>query len=460
VRTINLTAVYRGRIDFARDSLGKLRSIESAFQQRRDGVTAALTLLEREWPTIEADGTWVAEHTDQSEVAELCVQYALFFTKDSLDPEGIHMFQRPEVRQNWEYVLYKPATEAGRAILGENSSSYASIVKGLATVYQQTGRLIEAERLCREAFEVDLRVYGDECPTFVANLRSRVSVYLDMGRPEEAEPLSQQALEVARKHGAGDRVVGMCLHDLGTVNRMMRRFEEAEGLYLPALEIAREYKHTEMVADILDDLAALYIGMGRLEEAEPLYREALEIRYRQGRKRPAVGLSLYALGELYRKMGRLGEAEWLYWNAWEVCRPQLGKGHFVVEALVMKTSELYREMGRHEDAEKLTAESADRVSQGLIARLFDRWIPCEGEGAWVTSLGRHTMHWLDHKQELAKRCKELAAERTQLEAENEKLKTKIKVLKAIIGVGEAKVEKWKAKIDELKADPNPDCKES
>jgi tetratricopeptide (TPR) repeat protein len=89
-------------------------------------------------------------------------------------------------------------------------------------------------------------------------------------------------------------------------------YGQAEKWYKNLLEIAPDRLSCEhpSVADILNNLAAIYYDQGRYQEAESLFTQALKLRQKvMGENHPAVADSLNNLGNLYRVCGKFEQAE-------------------------------------------------------------------------------------------------------------------------------------------------------
>ena len=120
------------------------------------------------------------------------------------------------------------------------------------------------------------------------------------------------------------------LHDAGYYLRQSAQYEQAEPLFQRALAIRERVLGADdaLIADSLNNLAALYDNQGRYEEAEPLYQRALAIRERVlGPNHPDLATSLNNLALLYYSQGKYEEAEPLYERALKICEQVLGPNH-------------------------------------------------------------------------------------------------------------------------------------
>src|SRR6516164_6797422 len=93
------------------------------------------------------------------------------------------------------------------------------------------------------------------------------------------------------------------------------RYSEATPLAQRALEIQEKAlgPHHPTVANLLNNLALLYVEQDRYAEAEPLFKRSLAIREKAlGSDHPDVAASLNNLAQLYKDQGRNADAEPLF----------------------------------------------------------------------------------------------------------------------------------------------------
>ena len=75
----------------------------------------------------------------------------------------------------------------------------ATALNNLATLYQATNRLAEAEPLMQRALKIDEKSYGPEHPAVATRLNNLARLYQDTNRLTEAEPLSRRHLVIFAK---------------------------------------------------------------------------------------------------------------------------------------------------------------------------------------------------------------------------------------------------------------------
>ena len=210
----------------------------------------------------------------------------------------------------------------------------------LGTVYRAQGRYAEAEPLLWRALAVAEKAMPPEHPDVTSSLDNLAALYTAQGRYAEAEPLLRRVLAIDEKEAekfGEDPQLAISLNAMGTVYRAQGRYAEAEPLLRRALAIVEKRvaekelepedpRVVEVVAPILDNLAALYTAQAKYAEAEPLFRRALAIREKTlGPERPEVAKTLDNYAELLRKTNREAEAAKLEARAKAIRAKHAGK---------------------------------------------------------------------------------------------------------------------------------------
>jgi CHAT domain-containing protein len=175
-------------------------------------------------------------------------------------------------------------------------------------------------------------------PEGVLAQQSAPVVIAQSGELEEAERLTQQVEELYQQ--------GKYREAIPLVKRILEIREKALGPNHPD------------VAEILNNLALLYLDQGNYAEAEPLLQRSLTIREKTlGNDHPLVGESLNNLAELYRSQGNYAEAEPLYQRSLAIYEKVLGPDHIAVATSLNNQALLYYHQGNYAEAEPLYQRS-------------------------------------------------------------------------------------------------------
>jgi CHAT domain-containing protein/Tfp pilus assembly protein PilF len=147
----------------------------------------------------------------------------------------------------------------------------------------------------------------------------------------EAEPLYKRALDIYEKTLDKDHpLIANSLNNLAALYRAQGMYGEAEPLLKRALAIrekALDKDHPD-IATTLNSLALLYASQGKHREAEPLLKRALNIQEKAlGKDHPDTALSLNSLAALYKTQGKYAEAEPLFKRALDIRERALVKDH-------------------------------------------------------------------------------------------------------------------------------------
>jgi len=265
--------------------------------------------------------------------------------------------------------LYREALEIQERVHGREHPSIARTLNKLGLVCKEQGMYTEAEQYYKEALSIREKVYGRTHHTVATILNNLGTIYKEQGMYAKAEVLCKEALEIRRNiYGSMHSSVAKSMHNLGRLYREQGKYTEAEKLYKEALEIKRQQygKEHASVATSLNNLGSVYRDQGKYTEAEEIYKEALEIRARiYGKEHPSIARSLNNLGLLYRMQARYEEAEQQYKKALMIWEKVYGKEHPDVATGLNNLAMVYDMQGRNTEAEKLYREAIS-LSEKLV----------------------------------------------------------------------------------------------
>jgi tetratricopeptide (TPR) repeat protein len=175
-------------------------------------------------------------------------------------------------------------------------------MNALAFLYQDTGRMEEAEALYADALAARRRVLGDEHKDTLTSMNGLAALYEATGRMEEAEALYADAL-AARRRVLGDehKDTLTSMNNLATLlYEATGRMEEAEALYAEALAARRRVLGDENPKTLtsMNNLANVYYATGRPLQAAPLYEESVRGRLARGEVQEAEPWAAFLVGLL------------------------------------------------------------------------------------------------------------------------------------------------------------------
>ena len=257
-----------------------------------------------------------------------------------------------------EKVQARIATVKGKA-----HPDYATLLNNRATQLRAQGKYTEAEKLCRQAMEIDEKTIGKQHPNYAKQLNNLAGVLRVQGKYPEAEELYRQAMEIDEKTiGKEHPSYAISLSNLAVVLKAQGKYAEAETLYRQALEIDEKTigkEHPEY-AKHLNNLAGVLRAQGKYSKAETLYRQALEIDERTiGKGHPGYAIDLNNLAGVLEEQGKYPEAEELYRQALDIDEKTIGKGHPDYAIDLNNLAGVLRAQGKYPEAEKLYRQAMD-----------------------------------------------------------------------------------------------------
>ncbi|MBL7877271.1 MAG: tetratricopeptide repeat protein, partial [Cyclobacteriaceae bacterium] len=150
-----------------------------------------------------------------------------------------------------------------------------SFQSNLALLYQQTGKLTEAEAIYLKLE----KMLGSKDPFYAGVLNNLALLYVQMEQTDKVENYLKRSADVYKtRFGEQNPNYAKVLNDLGNFYRTQGRFAEAEENLTRALTIrgtALDTNHPDYVKS-QEDLAILYWKKGDLAKAESNYKIAMD----------------------------------------------------------------------------------------------------------------------------------------------------------------------------------------
>jgi tetratricopeptide (TPR) repeat protein len=249
-------------------------------------------------------------------------------------------------------------------------------MNNLAQVYQDEGRLAEAESLQRGVADADSRILGPEHPFTLADRGNMAKLYQLEGKYREAEAEFRHVLDAQRRVSGNDRPDTLTtIYLLGTVKLSEGQYADAEQLFTQALAGERRLYGTESPTTFSD-----LVGLGRsqLEQrkydlAEASFREAL-MGYEKARP---DGWQRYncesLLGQSLAGERRYGEAEPLLLSGYQGLIQRRDKMSAInrpyVESAGGRIVQFYVEWGKPEKAREWRERTESDGSSARLATL-------------------------------------------------------------------------------------------
>ncbi len=211
--------------------------------------------------------------------------------------------------------LQREAIHVEASVHGTNKPNYADVQRGLAGIFEEQGKLAQADSMMREVIP-NLRLsLGPTHTTYLRALSSAARIRLRAGDPAGAVPMAQ---EVVRAIGGplpeADVTSGSALQVLAAALDSLRRTDEAEQALQRAYDIRKRTLEPSnwIIASAEAQLGAHYLLVRRYDVAEQMLKHGYAgVVKAHGESAPfSVGIAK-RLVLLFRETGQTARAaEW------------------------------------------------------------------------------------------------------------------------------------------------------
>jgi len=187
-------------------------------------------------------------------------------------------------------------------------------------------------------------------------LRSMARVYMAYGEYAKAQPLAEQALTLAKRNGASNSELAMCLIDLATLYKGQNNLSDAEEMCELGLKLQEKalYRNHPYVAYTLRTLSSIYSLQTKYSQAESTLDKAMSVMLdSHSANDKAMAPFFVDIGKLNVAQGRLGEAEDYYKKAMSLINSSYGPNHLYTANVLGDIAKLYTLQGRYSEAEKM-----------------------------------------------------------------------------------------------------------
>ena len=237
------------------------------------------------------------------------------------------------------------------------STSRLKIVSNLGIIYQDQGRLGEAEDMFIRAlagYEKDL---GPEHTSTLNTVVALGILYDEQGKLSNAENMYMRALAGYEKAVGPDNPSTLdTINNLGLLYVLQGKFSTAEDMYARALAGYRRTLGPDHPSTLntVNNLGILYRDQGKLAEAEDMLVKALTgIEKAWGAEHTLTLRTVFAFAVLYTKQCKFDEAEDGYMRALAGYEKALGHEHILTLDTVNNLGILYRDQGKLVEAEDM-----------------------------------------------------------------------------------------------------------
>lgn len=255
------------------------------YQQVQASVTALLEL---------------AEHHLEPEHPEKVAIFLILATVEA----KLADFERAE-------IFYRKALEILTEDLSTNTQLMGNCLQGLAKLYAETGRHIEALELFEESLRLTEANSEPDHLDIAIILSNFADLLIRLGDFDRAEQLLQRGLDIRRKNPENFSTAhGM--HGIANFYQSMGDFNRSSQLLLDVIRVYGDTfgPHHPFTASAINSLALNYQQAGKYSEAESMHQRALAIQEAIfGQNHPATANTLGNLASAHFAGGRTTEAK-------------------------------------------------------------------------------------------------------------------------------------------------------
>lgn len=267
--------------------------------------------------------------------------------------------------------LAEAAQQLTNLMHGPEAASYtdvqaATAYSNLATVYQDMGRIMDAERAYQRARDLIADQVNDPVclVLWFRTSNNLASMYMETEQTGKAQRLVDTLLkteipygeDVVRFRGTQASLLMVRGHD-----------RDAEKLFKELLEYWQQTRNAKESAVLLNNLGVLAIRRGDWDTAARYLSQSVDFwKQAVGQEHPAVLTSLANYGYVLLMAGHKQQAAEVLESAFTTARRLQGQSTPVIAQLALLYSQALEATGRREQAKSLKAE-ARRMSSALSA---------------------------------------------------------------------------------------------
>jgi serine/threonine-protein kinase len=226
-------------------------------------------------------------------------------------------------------TLVDRGVQEAHALTGDPRSQ-AEIYQTLGTVYENLGKLEEANKLLNISLDQRKALFGADSPEYADALIALAGLRDAQAKFDEAEKLARQGLGVSKHHLAPNHPA------IAKATALLGKILEDRGSYPEAIAVLEEAARLQSTSDAsradlsasLTELANCHFYAGHYDTSESLNQRLLAMdRELYGERHPHVADDVINLGAIQYERGRFGEAERFYRQGLDITQSFYGKDH-------------------------------------------------------------------------------------------------------------------------------------
>lgn len=221
------------------------------------------------------------------------------------------------------------ALDMRQKTMGMTDMGVAASLNNYAVLHYNLGQYNESEKDFTAALSVIVTNKLKTSLPYAIVLNNQAMLFQALGRYETAEKNMLEIIEIGEAMGnnskSGNRL--RFFSNLALLYQQMGKYDEADNIYQKMQKKVID-RSTPEFANILNNVAILYLLMNRQDRVEEMLKNSAEIYKKSfGENSPAYAKVISDLGNFYRYKGRYAEAEPLLTNAFTIREQSLGNDH-------------------------------------------------------------------------------------------------------------------------------------
>jgi len=233
-----------------------------------------------------------------------------------------------------------------------NDPNYAQVLSNLGLLYQSRGRYNKAAVLNAQALE--LREKTDNKGMLLVSVNNAAVLKKETGNYTEAEKEFKKAQQLAET--LNDNLAKALVGNNLAMNWLaMNKLKEAEGLMLQSIGDASKAlkENSSNFIKLKINLAGIYREQKKYNLAEDIYIKAIAAKEKKLGTHPDLAHLKRGLAQLYMEMGKNQEVEKLLSDAYQINKSKLGENNPATLAVQQELANYYRFSGMPQRALEL-----------------------------------------------------------------------------------------------------------
>ena len=243
---------------------------------------------------------------------------------------------------------------------GELSSSLID----LAYLYNDQGRISEAEQMCTRGLALQESIYGADHEFVAYTLRILGSIYRKQAQYDHSGTVLERAIDIINRHNQNDeRVVAPFKVDLAKLLLAKGDLEGAKACYLDTIGLLNSTfgPNHLYTATIFGQIARLYAMEGNFADAEPLIENTLAVQEEVygDAGNWSMASTWVTMAMICRSKGDYQQAANLCQKALETLQTAFSNNHPDIAEVLDTMAALYRDTGQPAEAANLLQRASD-----------------------------------------------------------------------------------------------------